>query len=432
MKELFRGYYRPSDDDFVRLLASATIIVVDANVLLNLYRFPHAGREALFRVFEKITDRLWLPHQAALEYQRNQEAVTADQVKKYDEAKAILQTAFSDIRKKLDGSYKEPAPLVKNIEGKTAEFSRQLDEDKGEQPEIHKNVRDRIDRLFVKIGPHPSQEQLDGWFKEGERRYANRIPPGFLDTKKEGEYNFAGRWYKAKYGDLVMWKQTIAHVAAAKITDMLLITDEADEDWWSKRNGQTFGPRLELVDEMLRASGAERFWMYNSNRFVELAAKQLGVPVDEESIEQIKAVTEMSAAQQSSSSDLYYNAERAVYEWLRSEHPQGVNRRADFPDFDVFLSPTETMGWEVKWLGNGSSIYSKMNSAIEQGRYAVGRGLLKSVWIVGVFESQGYVDFWASSLDELYSKLAPNMGITYGFIDPSGDVFHPWRSRGNF
>ena len=37
--------------------------MIDANVLLNLYRYNESPRDDLLEVLQKVGDRLWVPHQ---------------------------------------------------------------------------------------------------------------------------------------------------------------------------------------------------------------------------------------------------------------------------------------------------------------------------------------------------------------------------------
>jgi hypothetical protein len=70
MRETFPGYYTPSDAEFKRLWTKS-LFVLDANVLLNLYRYSSETRKKLIEILQRLDTRLWVPHQAALEYQRN-------------------------------------------------------------------------------------------------------------------------------------------------------------------------------------------------------------------------------------------------------------------------------------------------------------------------------------------------------------------------
>jgi hypothetical protein len=51
--------------------------VFDTNVLLNLYRLPD-GPDSTLKVFGQIQERLWIPHQVALEFQTNRITVISE------------------------------------------------------------------------------------------------------------------------------------------------------------------------------------------------------------------------------------------------------------------------------------------------------------------------------------------------------------------
>ncbi len=72
MKNLFPGYYRPTDEQLKKNFEEG-VFCFDTNVLLNLYRFTAPSREELLSILQhqKIKDRVWLPHQVALEYHEN-------------------------------------------------------------------------------------------------------------------------------------------------------------------------------------------------------------------------------------------------------------------------------------------------------------------------------------------------------------------------
>ncbi len=65
--------------------ANAFLYWTDTNVLLGLYRYPKEAHDELIRTFNQIEDRLWIPHQVALEYQENRLSVISEQLGKYDD-----------------------------------------------------------------------------------------------------------------------------------------------------------------------------------------------------------------------------------------------------------------------------------------------------------------------------------------------------------
>ena len=62
MKDLFPGYYRPSEDEFSDLWKNC-VFILDTNVLLNLYRYSEKYRNDFIKVLHKIETRLWILHQ---------------------------------------------------------------------------------------------------------------------------------------------------------------------------------------------------------------------------------------------------------------------------------------------------------------------------------------------------------------------------------
>jgi len=89
MKDLFPGFYQHGGKDFGELWEKC-LFIVDTNVLLNLYRYLEEAKADLLKVLQRISDRLWLPYQAALEYQTNHLIVIAEQNKKFSNVKEVI------------------------------------------------------------------------------------------------------------------------------------------------------------------------------------------------------------------------------------------------------------------------------------------------------------------------------------------------------
>jgi hypothetical protein len=97
MRQTFAGYYRISAKQFETLWREC-VFVLDANVLLNLYRYPRDASADLISAFTKVRERLWVPYQAGLEYQENRLAVIAEQVSKFDEVRSVLTESQNALR----------------------------------------------------------------------------------------------------------------------------------------------------------------------------------------------------------------------------------------------------------------------------------------------------------------------------------------------
>ena len=57
---------------------SAGMIVLDANVLLDLYLYHRETRDIFIRVLEELQERIWIPHQAIKEFWQNRDSKLRD------------------------------------------------------------------------------------------------------------------------------------------------------------------------------------------------------------------------------------------------------------------------------------------------------------------------------------------------------------------
>src|SRR4051812_4250966 len=84
MKETFKGYYRPTKKNISSIWEKG-FISVDANVLLNLYRYSNDTSNELLLKIEKYSEKLWLTYQAAYEFHKNRVGVISEQIKIYED-----------------------------------------------------------------------------------------------------------------------------------------------------------------------------------------------------------------------------------------------------------------------------------------------------------------------------------------------------------
>ena len=270
MKDIFPGYYSPTEGDFSELWDKG-IFVFDTNILLNLYRYTPKTRERFFDILTKLSDRIWIPFQIAKEYQENRLVhisnleVNHKQVKESFKNRdiEISENIYNQLMTELDGRIKEYADLFMND-----------------------TIRIRIDELFKsKIGPEYTAEELSKLYNMGEERYNNKIPPGYEDAKEKKDYR--------KFGDLVLWRQIIDR-AIKNENSIIFITDDAKEDWWNKCHGKTSGPRPELIKEFVTEAHT-LFHMYSSDRFAEYAKDYLKLKEDKAAIREMEKIARYSA-----------------------------------------------------------------------------------------------------------------------------------------
>ena len=192
MQDIFPGYYKPNEEE-IRQAWNECLLVLDTNVLLNLYRYPKPACDALLNALAQITTRLWVPHQVALEYQQNRLAVIAEQIRRFDDVRKVLHDTKKSLENDLDRlqlkkrhSSIDPQELVGNIETLFKNFTTNLEHLENEQINISADdpIRAKLDELSMgRLGPCPSSQQyLEDLYKEGKRRYEEKIPPSYKDA----------------------------------------------------------------------------------------------------------------------------------------------------------------------------------------------------------------------------------------------------------
>src|SRR5580658_3532495 len=97
MQKLFPSYYAHSAIELKELWNNC-FFAFDSSVLLNLYRFPMGASSDFLKVLGHLKDRLWLPHQVALEFQRNRSRVRFEQVARFGAVFAALERVQSGLK----------------------------------------------------------------------------------------------------------------------------------------------------------------------------------------------------------------------------------------------------------------------------------------------------------------------------------------------
>lgn len=281
MRSMFPGQFRPTNEA-LRALWGECLFVVDANVLLNLYRYSTETRKELERALTSVKDRVFVPHQAAKEFLKNRLVVTAGQAQEYTKAINTINDLTAVISNKKKHPFLPEAELpqfidqarnvVENLQTQQAALLDRLTND-----EILEFVQMKFEG---KTGKPFDEATLSAIVAEGEIRYQTEVPPGYKDGKKDA----SGDPYR-KYGDLIVWKQLIAEGKASD-RPVVFVTDDKKEDWWLEQSGRTIGPRTELREEFI-AEVQKDFWMYTVDKFIEEAARTSNTTVSEKTIAEI-------------------------------------------------------------------------------------------------------------------------------------------------
>jgi hypothetical protein len=285
MKSIFVGHFQPTQEEFSELW-NKCIFAVDANVLLNLYRYSDATRNELEKALKNVEDRVFIPHQAAKEFLKNRLSVTAGQASEYSKTIKSINDLLATL------STKDRHPFLPDQElSKFKEYSEQVITilEKQQNELLSKLTKDEIldfiEKLFSgKTGQPLDDEKFAQLTACGEDRYRQKVPPGYKDANKDTTDD-----PNMKYGDLIVWFQLIEY-SKTKNTPLIFITDDKKEDWWLEQSGRTIGPRPEIIEEFYKET-EQRFWMYTVDKFIQEAAKVTKTSVSEEVISEIRKVS---------------------------------------------------------------------------------------------------------------------------------------------
>lgn len=273
----------PADPDNGVFFENA-MIVVDTNVLLDLYRVSSATRSEILTVLSKISGRLWIPHQVALEYSRNRRKVVIDRNIEFSGIKAALRKSEKDAIDGLQAALRKFTKFRdKNRSSRDwnpAEFGLDQEGIKGRIKGIWDQVLQELDNLereidlsekdlaadpilvelndllSGRVGPAPSTTDLQQHVERFVHfRFPSKLPPGYEDVVNKAEP-------VRQAGDYLLWKQLIDHLCSqesgSELRRVMLVTGDSKPDWWElDREGNPIRARPELVHEMRREANAE-------------------------------------------------------------------------------------------------------------------------------------------------------------------------------
>jgi hypothetical protein len=312
MKDEFPGWYAKTPEDLKTLWDNA-IFVPDTNILLHLIRHSASVRAQLAAVFERKREALWIPYQVGAEFQRRRLDVQQHAMDAYEKLTEEMTSSVNQARNKLNQYRAHPVIDIEReltaLDDYLADFEKRMAEARSKHPteELATSFQRVTDLFAGRVGVKPTEERLAAIRKEGEERYAKKIPPGFEDAKKGGDGG-------DKFGDLIIWKEMI-HKAKAEQRPIIFVTDDGKSDWWHIHHGKKLGPHPFLVEEFLEATG-QQFHIYELPQFLRHSA-ETGSAIQPEAVEQI---AETMVAETQNAANLTAAAERvAAARALRSE-----------------------------------------------------------------------------------------------------------------
>lgn len=297
----FEGFRTRSPEQQRHALQNA-LVAIDANVLLNLYRYTDATRNDLLEVFRRIGDRLWIPHQSMREFWRNRLAAMGNHASVARQTRDGLERQRDNV---VDALRKwavqiglgEPELDELNLAANElfdrlgkAVIERQQSPDGSSLSTYSDAIVSRLEVLLAgKVGRPLEKDEWNRCVAEGKRRIEARVPPGYMDAAKD-----EGNLPEAAAGDYLVWYQSIKE-SVRQDRDLLLVTGDEKEDWWWRRRAEFIGPRVELVTEFREKCGRDLFMMRPADLLT--LADALEVTVRPESVGDAERVGEAKVDQ---------------------------------------------------------------------------------------------------------------------------------------
>ncbi|HDR4453815.1 PIN-like domain-containing protein [Bacillus sp. FSL K6-1338] len=300
MLEQFKGIIGYTDEEFKELWEEA-VFVIDTNILINFYKYTSKeSTQSLLDILKKLkeTNRLWIPHQVALEYFFNYEDNMFKPNEGYELLGKELAKLKGDARKTLT-TVKSKHPyimterfqfFIESIEQSDQKLQEQLKKEIDNLPDANAIQEDLLNLLDEIIGEPYSQKRIDEIEKEGKNRYQHDVPPGFkdkTDNNKQDFRTYGDFRYQQLYGDLIVWYQIIDRAKDKNNpTPIILITEDRKEDWWEKDGSKIKRPHPQLIQEFINKT-QQKFYMYRTENFVRNAMEYLEADVTEEQYKEV-------------------------------------------------------------------------------------------------------------------------------------------------
>lgn len=283
MRDRFSEYYTPSNDEFTKLWEKC-LFVPDANILLHLFRYGRKTTDEVLGTLEGLKQRVWIPYQVGLEFQRNWRGVDQTSRDAYDKLSKAFQTQGQKLSGLFDDYARHPTIVAKEEKEEVEKFVKQFLDRIQASKDAHPTFEDATavferlsDIIGDAVGQAPTHQQRADLVKEGKKRHEASIPPGFRDASKGGIDAF---------GDYFIWQEVLEKAKVDK-KPVVIITDDVKDDWWRALQGKKIGPRPELIAEM-KAFAGQQFYLYTLSEFLIHAKSFLKTEIDPAAIQEIK------------------------------------------------------------------------------------------------------------------------------------------------
>lgn len=278
MRNAIYEYLEPDIKSKKELWDSA-VFVFDTNVLLNLYRYSQNTRKELIEAISSFQDRVWMPHHIATEFMKNRNKIIFETIKSFESLKEMSDEFVESCMKSI--KLKEENPEIVELKSiLNSWLEKHIEENLRVNNPSNDEILNKVLELFEdKVGEVINEEKMEEISNEGEKRFKDKIPPGYKDGRKD----------ENGYGDFIIWREIIEYSQNNK-KDIILITQDRKEDWWNICCGKAIGPRVELRKEF-RIETQRNFNMYTMDSFIEIYSENKGTELDQSVINEVNTIS---------------------------------------------------------------------------------------------------------------------------------------------
>lgn len=261
------------------------IVVCDANILLNIYRYSPEFTEFAMNCMNIVQQAVVLPSTVRMEYLKHHKSEFGAMKKKVNKAGNSTKEQIINAKQKVLKTcetlkslhYPDISELTEGLEEKFEELNKLLGDFFKDRNilELISSSWSSNDLVYQYVEniinneqcmPPVTQEEIYRICEDGEKRYKEKIPPGFKDAKNKDGVR--------KYSDLIIWREILSY-AKAQQKNVIFVTDDTKTDWFSESNGvKQFHSQLlaEFENETKM-----KIHTYNSSEFFETISSSYNV-----------------------------------------------------------------------------------------------------------------------------------------------------------
>ncbi|MFV0578075.1 MAG: PIN domain-containing protein [Fusobacterium ulcerans] len=235
MKKTFKNYFIDENE-----IINDGIIILDTNILINLYKVTVETRNKILEIIKTHKDRVYMPYWIGKEFMEVRRYVINELILSAENCINEIDISIKTPKFEKNLIFYDPVFQEENSKYLKEEIKKFKDDIK---KELIKRIEEKnpytkenslyedsyLDELFFiyenKIGKPYPKEELEKIIKDGKIRYSEKMPPGYKDDKKEENIK--------KYGDFIIWKEILTYAKEEK-ENIIFVTNDEKEDWYEQ------------------------------------------------------------------------------------------------------------------------------------------------------------------------------------------------------